>query len=302
MRMIRECSKLDYLFLFGESRTAFSDLCVEQALESGGKILLMMDGDLPVGYICATKEYYGLHIAYLYTVPEKRKSGVCTELLSFFLHEMHEKKETVRLGISEQNSAFDAVVHLCNRLGFRQIDTCVVFRCKYGKKESDAWDAFMAKKGNAFRSMLLRKGYTCMPLSKASKEIENLLYNSKENDFENELDVRSFFDNKNKKLDSSLSFVVVKDDFPVAYTLVSKPDSESVVFEQMSAAKSYIRSGIIFLVFLETMAAILTVAKAGMFSRVAFTVFVDNAKSNAFLSHVLNGFKIEKHRMINYIY
>ncbi len=302
MRLIRDCSKLDYLFLFGESRTAFSDLCVEQSLEGGGTILLMMDGDLPVGYLCAIKESSCMRIAYLYTVPERRKTGVCTGLLSYLLHEMHEKNESVRLGISEQNSAFDAVVHLCNRLGFRQIDTCVVFRCNCGKKESDAWDAFMAKKGNAFRSMLLRKGYTCMPFSKASKEIKNLLYNSKENDFENELDVRSFFDNKNKKLDRSLSFVAVKDGFPVAYTLLSRPDSQSVIVEQISVAKKYISTGIIFLAFLESMAALQVAFREGWCIRVAHTIYENNIKANAFKTHLLQEFAFEKNRTFNYIY
>jgi len=299
MRTIRECSQLDYYFLFGESRTAFSDFAVAQAVESGGTMLLMTDENKPLGYVCMTKGYGWCRIQYMYTVPEQRRTGVCSALIAALLQSA---QLPVLISVTDQHEACEAVRHLCGWFDFTQDTTNVVFRCRCGYEEGAAWDDFMNRTGNTFRTMLFHKGIECIRLSDADKTVCDFLYHSLDNEFKSALDPRPFLENASHSLDRTLSCVALKSGQPVAYTLVSRPDSQSAVFEQVSEASAYIGSGTVLLPFMESMTAIQAVARAGGCSRVAYTVYEDNDKANAFFEHLLKKLTYEKHKNYNYIY
>ena len=59
MQKIIDGTYTDYVFLFAEGRTAYSDLSVKGALNSGGKLYMKID-QVPEYFEGKVKEYFGL--------------------------------------------------------------------------------------------------------------------------------------------------------------------------------------------------------------------------------------------------
>lgn len=293
MKKVINASYLDYLFLFGKSRSRYSDLSVKSAICSGGNLYIMFEEEQPAGYVCAAEEGSRTEIIYAMTVPEKRNSGIFTALLQYTIKH---SAFPVKIGISEENQAFDIILHICRKLGFDVQSSCIIFR---GKSEDFYhWEEYMAKTGTRFCSMLLRQGYRCMSFAEADRDCIDKLYHSAGNEFCNRLDIRPFFENQNKLLDKDMSFLSMKGNEIAAYTLVRRPDRISAVFEHISAAQNYIGSGAILLPFSKSMEMF---QKFGC-KRCAYAMYEQNQSANAFRKKILEKVTSSQKRSYHFIY
>lgn len=292
MRKVIQGTYLDYLFLFGDSRTAFSDLAVQSA-EKFGKLYLMMETDRAVGYLCTENEENYCTVLHAYTLPERRNTGIFTELLKTV---REESDRVIRLSIAENKACFRQVDHVRRKLGFVTGSSCMIFS---GKSENFVnWETYMTRTGNTFCRILLNQGFQCVSFAEAGNEMLNELYDSEKSDFHNHLDVRLFLDNQSRCLDREMSFLAIKDGVLAAYTLVRRPDRFSAVFEHISAHEKYIGSGCILLPFARSM---------GMFkekgcSRAVYAMYEDNNHANAFRKKLLGKVTSSQKRSYNFFY
>ena len=84
-------------------------------------------------------------------------------------------------------------------------------------------------------------------------------------------------------MDWDMSFLAVKKHKLAAYSLVSRPDERSVIFQHISEGKEFVGSGVIFLPFAASM---------GMFpvfhcNRAAYAMYENNDRANAFRRKLL---------------
>lgn len=293
MMKMTEGSYLDYLFFFGESRTAYSDYSVRKSLSSGGNIYIMMEESDAVGYICTMEEYKKVIVSYALTVPEKRNAGIFTSMMK---HVISVSEYPVKLGISEESSVYPAVRKVCLELGLVEQSSAIVF--SGNTEDNRGWLEFMEKTGQKVCDSLLRQGFDCVSFSEADSNLLEQLYYSGSNSFQNKLDVKPFFDNPYKMLDRDMSFMAVKDGEIAAYTLVSRPDQSSSVFEHISAAQTYIGSGVILLPFSKSM----EMYGIRRCKRIAYAMHEDNDHANAFRKKLLEKVTASQRRCYDFVY
>ncbi len=293
MRKIIDGTYTDYVFLFAEGRTAYSDLSVKGALKSGGKLYILFEDNLPAGYLCIVNEENIARILYVYTVPTYRNSGVCKTLLK---HACENSDRKIKVCISENTAAFQFIKKACLNLGFFEESSCIV-HSSGDWEDFKNWENYMDKVGNKFCEILIRQGFKCVSFSEASKNQLEKLYHSDENEYKNPLSTKVFFDNANKCLDKNLSFLATKNSKLAAYSLVSRPDPQSAVFEHISTSEEFIGTGCIFLPFAKSMEEF---KKSGC-KRAAYVMYDDNAHANAFRKKLLERVTVSHHRSYNFV-
>ena len=293
MRKIINGSYTDYVFLFAGSRTAYSDLSVKGALKSDGKLYIMMEDDKPAGYLCIVNEENIARILYVYTDPIKRNGGILKSLLKYACDKADRK---VKVCVSDNTEAFTFIKKTCLSLGFFEESYCII---SGSDKTNDfaEWEKYMDRVGNKFCEILVKQGFECVSFNKASESQIDELYHSSENEYKNPLNVKVFFDNANKCLDRNMSFLASKNGKLAAYSLVSRPDSQSAVFEHISTAEKYMGSGCIFLPFAKSMEEF----KRSGCNRAAYAMYENNVHANAFKKKLLERVTVSKHRSYNFV-
>ncbi len=291
-RKIINSSYTDYLCLFGDFRTAFSDLSAKIAYKFG-KLYIMMENDFPIGYICAENDDLFCNVIYAYTIPDKRNCEVFSELLRFIIST---SDRDVRLNITENRESFTVVDHVRRKLNFAIESTCIVFSGK--SDDFGNWERYMEETGNKFCEILLRQGYKSISFAEADNSLIENLYHSKNSDFQNRLDVRPYINRKSKCLDKDMSFMAVKENTITAYTLVRRPNQKSAVFEHISVHEKYIGSGCILLPFASSM----KMFKEFGCWRAAYAMYENNSHANAFRKKLLKKVTSSQKRSYNYIY
>lgn len=282
---------MDYLFLFGDFRTAYSDMAAGCA-EKTGQILILLESDLPAGYLLTDREPGQCTVLYGYTVPDRRNRGIFSELLAAVISG---SDCSVRLSITENKECFPAVKHVCEKAGLRHASSCIIFG---GRSEDfENWEVYMARTGSKFCDILLRQGYRCISLAEADDSVTEALYDSGSSDFHNRLDVRPYLDHGAMRLDRSMSFLAVKDHTIAAYTLVRRPDPASAVFEHISAHEKYIGSGCILLPFARSMEKFRELECR----RAVYAMYEDNSHANAFRKKLLGKVTSSQKRSHNFI-
>lgn len=293
MRKIIDGNFTDYVFLFAGKRTAYSDLSVKGALKSGGRLYILFEDNLPAGYLCIVNEENIARVLYVYTSPARRNSGVCKTLLQ---HACKNADRKVRVAVSEEMEGFHFIKKACLSLGFFEESKCIIHSSGKGKDFSN-WVNYMDKVGNKFCEILIRQGFECFSFNEAAKNFIDELYHSDENEYKNAFSTKVFFDNANKFLDKNLSFLATKNGKLAAYSLVSRPDERSAVFEHISAAEEYRGTGCIFLPFARSMEAF---RKAGC-NRAAYVMYEDNTHANAFRKKLLERVTVSQHTSYNFM-
>jgi GNAT superfamily N-acetyltransferase len=269
MYEIRKASYMDYIFLFGDHRTAYSDLSAETANASGGDILMAWNDSRAAGLMCVSRESGVSNILYAYTAEEMRGKGIFSALLEY---EIQHSPYPLKISISESREAYGIVSHVCRRYGFELQSSCIIYS---GRSEDFVrWEEYMAGTGGKLCAMLERHGFSCVSFAEADSRLLDEIYDSGSSDFGNKLDVRVFFDNEAKKMNRNMSFAAVKDGELAAYTLVRSPDSVSAVFEHISVSHKHIGSGCILLPFAKAMESF---KKYGC-TRAAYAMYEDNNK------------------------
>lgn len=291
MRKITKAAYMDYIFLFGESRSHFSDMSAKSALATGGGIFILWENDQPIGYICLSKEGDCTRLLYAYTLENMRNSGVFSTLLRYAAEHM---QRPINVHITEEHSSFEAVTEACRANGFVKASSYTVFRCK--QKDFFHWKEFMEDKGERLCGVLEKQGFSKVSFANMPDELISDIYQSDENEFQNELNVKPFFDDPNRCLNREMSVAVLKDGGLAAYCLVSTPDENSAVFEHISAAKKYIGSGCILLAFAGSMKLFF----AAELQRAAYVMYDENESANKFRKRVIQTVTTSEKHSVKY--
>lgn len=290
--VIFEGSCTDYMFIFGDSRTAYSDYSARISAASGGKIYIMMTDNVPVGFLCAARESEGTRIFYGFTEENYRKKGVFSKLMS---HAVKNLPKPIKMNILSGHKYYSEAVNVCASMGFAFKSSCSVYRCR--AEDFIQWEKYMETSGNKLCAYLEEHGYSCVSFDEADSRIYDILYHSSENEFENKLDVKAFFDEPDKNMNKAMSFVVIKDNKPAAYTLISCPDNKSAVFEHLSVSRSYAGSGCMIMCFGKSMESF----KRLNCERASYAIYDENTHANSFRKRLLERVTSSVKRSENYI-
>ncbi|MCR5757199.1 MAG: GNAT family N-acetyltransferase [Selenomonas sp.] len=295
MRKIIEGNFTDYVFLFGHERTTFADASVRSALLAG-KLYILMEDDAPGGFLCLTGTTHDTtkRVQYLAVVPEKQGQGLARCLMA---HALANAEGNLRLNIADSAKSYPVIRHLALELGFVEVSSCLVFSTGEEKPFS-GWYDFMNAKGKRYVELLLTRGYSVCSFQEASPEELAAVYHSADSAYANLLNPKIFFEDENRKMDRQMSYLCMKNGELAAYSLVTRQDEQTAVFEEISAAKQEQGSGCIFLPFAYSMKAF---GESGC-NRAAYTMYEDNVHANAFRRKLLANITAHEHRSYNFLW
>ena len=269
----------DYYWLFGDERTAYTNLVAKSAAGKNGALYMMLADGKPAGYIALSYDTISNNILYLHTMQCMRGKGVARSLLN---HAIGQKAGLYYLSVAADHPFFAAIHHLCQNLNAREMDSSVVFGTSK-EKDFTNWTNFMEEKGARLCRLLEERGYEKYSFRDAPEWALNDLKESHSNYYANSLRPEAFFVHEVRGLDWDMSFLAVKKHKLAAYSLVSRPDERSVIFQHISEGKEFVGSGVIFLPFAASM---------GMFpvfhcNRAAYAMYENNDRANAFRRKLL---------------
>lgn len=223
-RKIINGSYRDYKFLFGNSRTAYSDLTAKKSAAEKN-LFILIDDDFPAGYICANLVRDICHVNYAFTVPEKRRRGIFTALLEYLI----ENNSAVTIRGSTNNGQSKLLIKICPELGFQTFSIFKTARADWKSLcdwKANFFDKFMAERGNRYLEFFSRRGFKIYSVADApTKYLEQIC---------------------SREVLADLSFIAVKNDEIAARFLVNAPDKKNLVVEQAFVTQKFLNSGAIF--------------------------------------------------------
>ncbi len=274
----------EYLLLFGDYRTAYTDLMAKNVTDGVHKdsrlYVLLAEGKYPGGFLFLDQEHESLRIVHVFVLPKWRGRGLGRALLQ---HVLDSTRRDLVISLNERTESFDIMAHLVETMGFGREFSALTYRIELYR-----WQRFMEEKGIYLERVLLRQGYRTYSFREADARLLDLLYHSQENEFGNILDVRPYFDRKAKCLDEDMSFIGVlpgeDGEELAAYSLVSRLDSRTAIFEQMAAAEKYKNTGNVMLPIIRSV----EVFSAKGLNRAAYTMYENNQNAHALRRKILD--------------
>lgn len=283
----------DYIFLFGDSRTAYSDLCAKKSA-ADKNLYIMLEDNFPAGYICANFSGGFYVVSCIFSA---QNSGVIVELLKYLT-----ERAAVLVQISEHQENFGEIVGACKALNFFEYSVLKTFRADWENIRTwkeNYFDKFMAERGHKYLEYFSRRGFEVYSFSEAPPKYLEQLYNSQENFFGNELNVKNFFDGYDKNLVAQdLSFLSAKDDKLAAYYLATSPDGKNIVVEQTSVAQKYLNSG----AMLPLWDKFVRTLYERQCENMAFAVYLDNSPALKFDAKITKNLKLTSNLTYKYLF
>ena len=292
MLEIKEITLTDYYFMMFGMRTCFTDLCARSADSSGGRIIMALYEQKPVGFVCFERGRNETRLLCCFTREDCRRQGVFTELLKYAKNTL---PRPIKMSIAEEHRSFAAVDAALRKAGFVSDGRCVVFRGE--RNDYPEWERFMERSGSGMCAYLGRRGFSAVPFSQLSEAALERIKNSTSNDYEGDISALGFFENPAKNMDMDASFAAVKDGVPEAFVLVSRPDEGSFVFEIISASKKYMTTGVVLLPFAHSMCAF----KDSGSGKIRYAMYESNVHANAFRKKLLDKVTSARKYSDNYI-
>ena len=279
MREIKDADFTDYIFLFGDERSALSDIMARQAISGGGGLAYLMEDGRPAGFMTHLPEADCTRLSYLYVLSERRGRGVGHAL---FAEAVRRFGGGLTVQVGEAAASFPIVSHWCESFGFSPRPSNVVFRTEEigDLKNWKKWEEFIGGPGEKLLALLRQQGYVAVSVAHAPEALLDEARMSWQSDYGSSIDIRPFFDSPAKRLDRDMSFFAYsKVSWRLAAcSLVTRPDAESAAFEHISPARNVRGTGVILLPFVRSMEAV----RAAAPKRAAFTMYEDNPQANAF--------------------
>ena len=296
-RKIMQGSYMDYIFLFGESRSFHTDMIAKALAEDGGICILWEDG-MPAGYLMFSKSktQKRVGISYVYTKEERRCRGICTDLVGHIVRNV--PYSSLIITINEKNEFYQTIVHIAEKYGLKDSLACTTCRAPWESLRAwryAYWDKFMEERGREYLRLFERQGFRLYSFEEAPRTYMEQLYDSHEagSEFDNPMGVRMYFDGKSKEsVKQDVSTVVAKDGKLAAYFLVTSPDGKNFIIEQSVVAKEYRHSGIIFMMLADF------VESVGKYQckNVALAVYDDNPHAISYVRKVIKNLKVDESR------
>ncbi|MDO4273667.1 MAG: GNAT family N-acetyltransferase [Eubacteriales bacterium] len=250
MISFREVSYLEFQILFLDLRSRFVDLIAREAQLTQGSLHVLFAEHLPAGFCLVTDEREYRNIRFLFVREEFRRKGYAGMLLR---NELREKKGTKewKFSIQEESEWYDCLKKLVEQEGFMIKDKVHLFTCV--RDDFIHWNEYMDRKGKRLAAWLEQQGFVTISFRECGEEWLEKLRRSEGNEYGNQLHVRGFLEGKRTPVSDTMSFLCVRGDEIAAYSLVSKVDKSSVVFEQISTCQKMISQGTVLLPFAKTM-------------------------------------------------
>ena len=236
-------------------------------------------GDVPCGAAVAQVKNNSLFIFHVSVAENYRRKGVCTALLAeCSAHAKSAGLDCVNLCLTlssnKDKSESDFFPVFLEKIGFKAQSSRTTVTVRVSDSSKAEWRSFSEGRGGRILKSLTAKGFGVKSFGEleSNSQVLEKLYAMMSGEFSSSLDPRNRF---NKMLKSN-SFVTVKNEIPVAYSIVtSADDGKTAILEYMSTAGVHIGTGVFLPCLMASIESILQGDKCGS---IAFTHNDDNRR------------------------
>ncbi|GHS98422.1 hypothetical protein AGMMS50276_20190 [Synergistales bacterium] len=294
---VRQISPLEFDSFYGSENR----LGAYYARNIGGDgfILSAFRATTPLGYaICKAEGSGRFSVRVVYVIEEHRRSGVasrlfdelekiCSKFVQFSL-------DTIKICLAEDSEGFDFKRASLVKRGYSRSDKVYVFLCD--EDGYSRWEEYMRRRGNGLIKWIEDMGYSAVPFEDAPTPCLDTLRAGAGNEYGNSLDIAPFLDGKRSDFLKDASFAAIKDGRPTAYCLVTGPDRNSALFEQISVAMAHKNTGVLLLPLSMSMRRV----KELGYKRAVYAIYEDNSPALVFAERILGKVTGKKKTQYNF--
>lgn len=276
MSGIRLLNPIEYLINFSDKHQKLADYYIKNDTEGRRYALGFSENQKLLGFSMIENQGKEAEILYLFIMEEVRGKKYGKALLEETIQWCwNHKFSSLKVRLSENKKEILLLKHLFEQEEFYHEDTVQLFRCY--REDYHFWEEYMQKHGNRMIDWLLKEGYRAVSFAEVSPNTIEIIRNVGHNDFDTVLNPNPVMNQEKGKFESSISSIVLLGEEPVAYCLVNRPDSLSLIFEQMSVKKNFMGSGVVFLALARSIQFISKVP----YEKVSFAMYHHNKKAIA---------------------
>jgi GNAT superfamily N-acetyltransferase len=224
---------------------------------------ILMNKDCPQDY---------LELSYFYIAEDKRGKGYG----KFLVQKMcDDAKQIGKIGLSARlatsNTSLDCVKHLFALHEFQFTNTAHIYQCKIDEPSQQIWLNMIDKKYQRIYNWVKRKGFSCTSFEKVDCDMVKKAYD-KNAGFDTKYNL-SFIDSGGRGVFmKEYSYLAEKGGQPAAVVMVTKPDTDSLVYQLISVAEKFRNTGAVLLPVIDS----ISLAYQSTFKSAYFCIYSDN--------------------------
>ncbi len=291
--VLKKLNVLTFLFAVANFGDEYLNICGVRVFKEGGEVYALQKGDESVAFVILGKPPK-FHIFQIFTPPGLRRRGYAGAII----RELQKIVGCMECFIDEEKDACcrEPLSQLLLQSGF--VTKEGVYKFLVGTDEIRRWtNTFFWQKYRNYLQRFRQKGWKAITFAGATMEQQDYVKNSYHNEFQGGMDPQKIFA-KDGGVDTGLSFILLRNNEPVAFTLMRHPGERAYTLELASTAGKYLGRGGIFILYCETAMRLAQKQYRGCF--VKFHIRETNVTSLATAEHFCEQLNLTRHRFSHY--
>lgn len=208
-------------------------------------------------------------LTYIYIFPKYRKKGVASKLIQEIFNDL--KINNISKCYTRTVLNDDSIEPIFKHFGFIPTNKSNIIKCLVNEENYKKWCDYSKKKQYSIEKWNSINNLMTISFKDADNSIKKSILDVN-NNFPKELNPNVINDGTCGIFLEDLSFITIKNNNPIAYSILTKINNNCIVFAQLSTSNEYKRSGVCIGTFFKSMESILK----SSYKFVSYTVLDNN--------------------------
>lgn len=294
--LIQTISPLELILYYGDSFPAIIKYYCKQ-MHQGDLLYVIKDSNDQTKAVGATivrksTNLEEMELVYIYIDSEYRDKGYGSKLFEALIDELAKKNIKTLYGrtmMKDKN-----LLNIFHKWGFKTDNESVVIKCNIDPENAEKWEKYANRRNSAIQKWNEINGIETISFSQADKSMLEYIYDMQNNDFPNELNAAVIASGVCGRVVPELSFISYKDNTPIAYTMVTQADKNSLVFSHISTSEKWKGTGVFSGAFFRSMEEIIK----SKYKTVSYAVMAGNKVMLGLVSSMISFLTLKEERQI----
>ncbi len=248
--VLKKLNILTFLFAVADYDDEYLNAWGKKTFKEGGEVYALQKGNKFVAFVLLDKpgEKHCFCILYIFTPPDLRRRGYAMALL----RELQKKVAVLKCVLNAEWEFPGKIpfLELLRRSGFVAKEGIYQFFLNIDDLRRWTNTSYWQKYRN-YLQRFRQKGWEVISFDRATGEQQDYVKNSYHNGFQSSIDPQKIFAGDGD-VEPELSFILLKENQPVAFTLMKRTHDGAYTLALASTAKKYLGRGGIFMLYCET--------------------------------------------------
>lgn len=291
--ILKQISALEFIIFYGKSFPAIARY-YSRKMSPKDLLFLMTDENREVGVaiIKQCADSTEMELVYIYVAQDYRGKGYGSWFFKSIVNELI--KRNVKICYTRTVLKDESLISVFQKWGFKPDSESIIVRCNVDSENIEKWKLYSSERKKYIEKWQAFNKIKTISFSQADSSMLNYIYDMKHNDFPKELNSSFIAYGNCGDLVPELSFISCNEQVPLAYTMVTKADKNSLVFAHISTAEKWKGTGVFAGAFFNSMDEILK----SNYHIVSYTVMSDNKTMLNLISSMFSCLTLTEGRQI----